>query len=282
MSFEQTLFALCFGRTLLLLERSFRGGSFAITKLVAQKGITFTVATPTEYDSWLNHGLNERFRDSEWRVALSGGEHVADRLVTQFRDMGKVDLRLFNTYGPTETTVIATAMKIHYHTSNAGAGSPMAVGVPLPNYSVYAVDEQLEIVPPGVKGEIFIGGPGVADGYLNSHVTTSERFITDIFATDEAKAKGWSMMHRTGDVGRWTANGALLIEGRMTGDTQVKLRRIRIDLREVEAAIMNEAGSSLSEVVVSVRSSTPESSEFLLAHVVLNPAYQEAEHKSFL
>ncbi|KAK8037345.1 hypothetical protein PG991_000691 [Apiospora marii] len=244
MSLEQILFALCFGGSIFLPERSLRGDACAIAELIAQKGITFTVATPTEYGSWIKHGYTDSLAESSWRVAVSGGEHVANHLVTRFRDMGKADLRFYNTYGPTETTVIATAMEVQYEDGNSSTlGGPTAAGFPLPNYSV---------------------------------------FVEDIFATEEARAKGWTRMHRSGDVGRWTANGALLIEGRITGDTQVKLRGIRIDLREVEGAILKEAGSSLSEAVVSVRSSTSEPSEFLVSHVVFDPAYPETRRANFL
>ncbi|KAK7973237.1 hypothetical protein PG988_007371 [Apiospora saccharicola] len=271
MSLEQILFALCFGGSLVLLQRSLRGDACAIAEFIAQKGITFTVATPTEYGTWLEHGRTDYLAESGWRVAVSGGEPVTNRLVTRFRDMTKADLRLFNTYGPTETTVIATGMEVRYNDDDSmGPDGAPAAGHPLPNYSVYVVDEQLELVPPGVQGEILIGGPGVADGYLNNQVLTSERFVEDIFATNEAKAQGWTMMHRSGDLGRWAANGALCIEGRITGDTQVKLRGIRIDLREVEDAILKQARGYLSEAVVSARSSTPEPSgaRKLLQHIL--------------
>ncbi|KAI1457563.1 hypothetical protein F4805DRAFT_174045 [Annulohypoxylon moriforme] len=281
MSFEQIFFALCFGGSLYLLPRNLRGDAYAITDLIARKNITFTVATPTEYSSWLAYRQNSVFPSCEWRTAISGGETVTHGLLAQFRDLHKADLRLFNSYGPTETTVIATAMELKYSDDDSHYDS-IAAGFTLPNYSVYVVSEDLNLVPPEVQGEIYIGGPGVASGYLNNPTLTAEKFVPDVFAADEAKAKGWSMMHRTGDLGRWTKDGALLIEGRISGDTQIKLRGIRIDLREIEDAMVKAARSSLSDVVVSVRRSAPGSPEFLIAHVVLHSQVPVDEHESLL
>ncbi|KAI2473089.1 hypothetical protein F4781DRAFT_427851 [Annulohypoxylon bovei var. microspora] len=281
MSFEQMFFALCFGGSIYLLPRSLRGDAYAITDLIAQKGITFTVATPTEYSSWLTYRHTILLPSCKWQVALSGGESVTNSLLAQFRDLHKTDLRFFNSYGPTETTVIATAMELKYADDDSQCDS-IAAGFVLPNYSVYVVSDDLNLVPPEVQGEIYIGGPGVASGYLNNPVLTAERFAYDKFAVDEAKAKGRIMMHRTGDLGRWRKDGALLIEGRISGDTQIKLRGIRIDLQEIENAMLKAFRDCLSDVVVSVRRSTPESPEFLVAHVVFDSLLSEEERGNIL
>ncbi|KAI1090155.1 hypothetical protein F5B19DRAFT_334347 [Rostrohypoxylon terebratum] len=280
MSFEQIFFALCFGGSLYLLPRSLRGDADAITDLIAQKNITFTVATPTEYSNWLTY-KHASLPSCKWYTAISGGEAVNFGLLAQFRDLNKADLRLFNSYGPTETTVIATAMKIKYANDDTHHDS-IPAGFALPNYSVYVVSDDLSLVPPEVQGEIYIGGPGVASGYLNNATLTAEKFVLDVFATDEAKAKGWTTMHRTGDLGRWTKDGALLIEGRISGDTQIKLRGIRMDLREIEDAIIKASNGSLSDVVVSVRRSTLESPEFLVAHVLFDSKYPEEGREGLL
>ncbi|RYP16090.1 hypothetical protein DL766_009227 [Monosporascus sp. MC13-8B] len=274
MSFEQMLFALCFGGSLYLPPRSLRGDAYAITDLIAQKGITFTVATPTEYSSWLTYRHNNLLSGSKWRVALSGGEPVTNSLLAQFRDLHKPDLHFFNSYGPTETTVTATSMEIRYEDDVSHCDS-IAAGFVLPNYSVYVVSEHFNLVPPEVQGEIYIGGPGVAAHYLNDPTLTAEKFVPDVFAANETKAKGWTMMHRSGDLGRWRKDGALLIEGRISGDTQIKLRGIRVDLREIEDAMLKAAGGSLSDAVVSIRRSTSESHEFLIAHVVFDSLHPE-------
>ncbi|KAI0888665.1 uncharacterized protein GGS22DRAFT_61892 [Annulohypoxylon maeteangense] len=281
MSFEQMFFALYFGGRLHLLPRSLRGDACAITDLIARKNITFTIATPTEYSSWLTHRHTSTLPSCKWRLAISGGEAATHGLVAQFRDLRKTDLRLFNSYGPTETTVIATSMELKYADTESLYDS-IAAGFTLPNYSVYVVSEDLSLVPPEFQGEIYIGGPGVAIGYLNNPILTAEKFVPDVFATDEAKAKGWTTMHRTGDLGRWTKDGALIIEGRISGDTQIKIRGIRMDLKEIENAILKAACGSLTDVVVSVRRSTPESPQFLAAHVVFDSQHPEEEREGLL
>ena len=131
-----------------------------------------------------------------------------------------------NLYGPSETTTYSTWVRM-------SRGEPFAphIGRPIANTRVYILDGSREPVPIGVVGEIYIGGAGVARGYLNREPMTAERFMKDSFAkTAEAR------MYRTGDMGRWLADGNIEYLGR--NDFQVKIRGFRIELGEIESRLL--------------------------------------------
>jgi hybrid polyketide synthase/nonribosomal peptide synthetase ACE1 len=266
MCYAQMFMSLGHGGSVVLLPRDLRGDPLAITEIIARQGITFTNATPTEYSSWLRYGNPAFMRNSQWQTAISGGEHVRESLLQQFQQLGLSTLRVFNSYGPTEITWGVTSGEL-LHGEEAVQRSGVSAGNVLPNYSVYLIDEDLRPVPPGIAGEIYVGGPGVAAGYLKNPILNSERFKRDTFAPQHLRTRGWTMMHRTGDSGRWNWDGTLVIEGRRGTDSQVKLRGFRFDLRDVEHAIIDAAAGFISEAVVSVRCSSVESPEFLVAHV---------------
>ncbi|KEY71796.1 hypothetical protein S7711_06548 [Stachybotrys chartarum IBT 7711] len=269
LSYIQIFTALCHGGTLYSLPRHLRGDAPAIAELIVNEGITYTLATPTETSSWLRYGDTEHLRDSSWRTAICAGEIIAETLLSQLRSFEKPDLRFYNAYGPTELGVVS-AIEVDYRASESLHKNGVPAGFPLPNCSVYVVDKQMKLCPPGVQGELYLGGIGVAEGYLNNSALTAERFMPDSFAVGEWKAKG--MMHRVGDLGRWNNSGSVVIEGRVSGDTQIKLRGIRLDVQEIESAILVAANGQISEAVVTLRQSSPDATEFLVAHVVFDPS----------
>jgi hybrid polyketide synthase / nonribosomal peptide synthetase ACE1 len=272
LSLVQIFTALCFGGSLYLISRQQRGDAEAISKIVADQGVTFTCATPSEYATWLHYGKRNLHSSAAWKTALCAGEPVPFSLVEKFASLGRTDLTLYNLYGPTETSLTCTATQVSLNTSCG----PIAAGHPLPNYSVYVVDEQLRPVPVGMQGEIYIGGPGVGLGYLNQPELTSARFVPNILDKPKDDAGSWKTMHRTGDLGRWLKDGQLLVEGRI--DTQVKLRGLRIDLAEVEHVILDVADGELCEAVVSVRRSSLDEPDLLIAHIVFARADTNRQH----
>ncbi|KPY86808.1 non-ribosomal peptide synthetase [Pseudomonas syringae pv. tagetis] len=142
-----------------------------------------------------------------------------------------------NNYGPTETTVVATSGRVM-------ANGSLHIGGPVANTRVYVLDERLRPMPVGVPGELYIGGAGVARGYLNQPQLTEARFVADPFS-DDARAR----MYRSGDLVRWNADGTLDYLGR--NDDQVKIRCMRIEPGEIEAVLTSLEG--VKDAVVLVR-----------------------------
>ncbi|MCF5332595.1 amino acid adenylation domain-containing protein, partial [Pseudomonas syringae] len=149
---------------------------------------------------------------------------------------------LINNYGPTETTVVATSGLID------AKQSVLHIGRPIANTQVYLLDAHGQPVPIGVSGEIYIGGAGVARGYLNRPELTAERFLDDPFSAEPA-----ARMYRSGDLGRWLADGNIEYLGR--NDDQVKLRGVRIELGEIEAQLRQIA--DIRDAVVIAQEDTP-------------------------
>jgi acyl carrier protein len=145
-------------------------------------------------------------------------------------------------YGPTETTVWSTCCRVR----NPDDG--ISVGRPIANTTVWVLDRNRELCPTGVPGEIYIGGVGVALGYLNRPGLTAERFIEDPFTVIPGMR-----LYRTGDLGRWTADGQLEFLGR--SDFQVKVRGFRIELGEIESRLVEH--SEVKQTVVVVREDRP-------------------------
>ncbi|KAL8749171.1 MAG: hypothetical protein Q9184_006913 [Pyrenodesmia sp. 2 TL-2023] len=137
-----------------------------------------------------------------------------------------------------------------------------------PNYAIYILDQALNPLPVNVPGEVFIAGAGLDPDYLDKRTLTDESFLHNPYASPWFQSQGWLAMHRTGDQGRLTAEGKLVLEGRIEGDTQIKLRGIRIDLRDVEAAVIQAAAGQVTDAAVSARETA--GNVFLVAHVVLN------------
>ncbi|BBP70467.1 hypothetical protein PHLH6_24710 [Pseudomonas sp. Seg1] len=164
------------------------------------------------------------------RTLLIGGDRLR-----QFNRQQSFEV--INNYGPTEATVVATSGRID-------AGQALHIGKPVSNTTVYLLDDQLRPVPMGITGELYVGGAGVARGYLNQPELTAERFLRDPFSS-EPQAR----MYRTGDLARWRADGNLDYLGR--NDDQVKIRGVRIELGEIETALGSHA--AVQEAVVQVR-----------------------------
>ena len=188
------------------------------------------------------------------RCLLTGGDRVDPRALATILQWNPGQ-HLIHCYGPTETTTFA--LTHHVREVPAGAAS-IPIGQPIANAQVYILDEQRQPVPVGVVGELYIGGAGVARGYLNRAELTAERFVPNPYAP-EASAH----MYRTGDLGRWRPDGSVEFLGR--NDRQVKIRGFRIELEEIEAKLIDCAG--VREVVVLGREDAP-GEKRLVAYVV--------------
>jgi hybrid polyketide synthase/nonribosomal peptide synthetase ACE1 len=270
-SLWQIMVSLCIGATVVVASSFVRADPVALTDLILSENVTCTLATPTEYLAWLRYGRSS-LRASRLITALCGGEFMSGGLISEVKALQKPDLRLINAYGPAEITFACSGKEVAYNLQSTSE-SPAQPLYTLPNYSVYIVDQALKPLPFGIPGEVVIGGAGVAQGYLDNSKTT-ERFSTDRHASSFFQEMGWTSIHRTGDRGKLMPDGGLVLLGRMDGDNQVKLRGIRINVEEIETAIINYSAGVITQAVVSVRLDKGPSNDtqFLVAFAVLADA----------
>jgi enterobactin synthetase component F len=201
----------------------------ALARLIRHSGVTHVQATPSLWRVLLS--------SSETRLngvhALVGGEALSAELAARLKSMAA---RVTQFYGPTETTVWSTAFEIE----EVGTVAP-PIGRPILNTRLYVLDEDREPVVTGAIGELYIGGAGVAKGYLKRPELTAERFIADPFAGDGSR------MYRTGDLVRWSDAGLLEFIGR--ADDQVKINGHRIELGEIESLLLHHPAVAEAAVV---------------------------------
>jgi amino acid adenylation domain-containing protein len=233
----QALSQLLSGRSVVLVPAEVRADGQAMLDFLARERIQAFDCTPAQFELLIEHGLLRR-GDGDLRMVLIGGEALSSRA---WDAAAASPLHCFNVYGPTECTVDATLAPIR-------AGLAPHIGRPLANTRVYILDGERQPVPVGVAGELYLGGAGVARGYLHRPELTAERFLDDPFG-DEAGAR----MYRSGDLGRWREDGRIEYLGR--NDFQVKIRGHRIELGEIEARLGECEG--VREAVVVAREDQP-------------------------
>ncbi|EXL31150.1 Syringopeptin synthetase C [Pseudomonas syringae pv. syringae str. B301D-R] len=211
---------------------------------------------------WHNQPQAAAQRLAEVRLINVTGDALSAQKLKLWDEVRPAHTRLINTYGPTEATVSCTAAYVSHDAIAGSEGSGNAtIGKPMANTRIYLLDAHQQPVPYGVAGEIFIGGDGVARGYLNLEEVNAERFLADPFSNSpEAR------MYKTGDLARYMADGRIEYLGR--NDFQVKVRGFRIELGEIEARFGNCAG--VKEAVVIAREDTP-GDKRLVAYVVGQP-----------
>ena len=207
----------------------------SISEQIEQHGVTHLQCTPTLAQSALldpaSHPAFARLQE-----LLLGGEAVPEALVARVHQLAP-QCTVRNMYGPTETTVWSTTAVLR-------PGEPVTIGAPIANTSIHLLDRHDAPVPPGVTGELCIGGRGVVRGYHGRDDQTAERFFTRV-ASDGAHEE---RLYRTGDLARWNPDGSLVFAGRL--DAQVKVRGYRIEPGEIENALMRHSAVSHAAVVV--------------------------------
>jgi amino acid adenylation domain-containing protein len=205
-----------------------------IAEFVRHGDITHLLALPSLYKSLLLHSTNNEL--ASLRTIIVAGEPCpADLVTAHFHHLP--DARLFNEYGPTEMTVWCTV----YEASPTRYYSSVPIGTPLPALNAYILNPLMEPVDRGEAGELYMGGPQVARGYLHRPDLTAERFLPDPFA----ELPG-ARLYRTGDLARRTEEGEIDFLGRT--DQQVKIRGHRVELGEIESALRQHP--QVREVVV--------------------------------
>lgn len=233
-SIHQMLLPLVAGGTCIVLPPEDVGDPDRFMQTMVRSAVTHLDVVPAFAAVIADHAL---IGLPDLEVFILGGEVLPPPLLSKLR-VRLPNCRFFNMYGPTETCVDATGFEIPADWSNA----PIPIGRALSNYRVYILDEYLRPLPHGVIGEIYISGIGVARGYWRQPRLTAERFLACPFGAPGER------MYRTGDRGYRDGNGDFAFCGR--DDEQVKLRGGRIELAEIEAALIGQAGVEQAAVVV--------------------------------
>ena len=239
---------ICGAKIVIASHQLAMNGSGLATALDKSSAITFMQATPATWRLLLA---------AEWEgnsrlTVLCGGEALANDLAIQLQKKSK---DVVNVYGPTETTVWSTAYRLP---NEINVDKTIPIGRPIANTQLYIVDKNLQLVPVGITGELYIGGEGLARGYLNQIELTAKKFIKHPFSEDPHER-----LYKTGDLARYLSDGTIECLGRI--DNQIKLRGFRIELGDIEATLSQYP--QLRAVAVNIYQPTPENKR-LVAYVV--------------
>lgn len=249
----ELMLPLSVGAEVIIASRDEATDAAALAALLSASDATVMQATPATWRMLIDTG---------WQApagfkALIGGEALAKDLAQQLLAM---NIELWNMYGPTETTVWSTCWRVSCPTRHPERG--ISIGRPIANTQIHILTDARQPCPLGVAGEIWIGGAGVASGYLNRAELSAERFVPDLFST-----RPGARLYRTGDRGRWRVDGQLEHLGRL--DYQVKIRGFRIELGEIEETLASQ--STVSTAIVLAREDVPGDVR-LVAYIVENDA----------
>jgi amino acid adenylation domain-containing protein len=254
-SVEQTWLALTTGATLVLIEEEKLLSSNTFNSYLEEKGVTHLHSTPSFLEGVDFEGLVSLCR------VISAGEVCKPLLAKKVLN----NHTFYNKYGPTETTVSSTiqeVVKVH------ALKHKIPIGRPIANTQAYILNDNLNLLPQGVIGELYLGGKGLAKGYLNRSDLTQECFIDNPF--------GGGKVYRTGDLARWLADGTIEFSGRLDG--QIKLNGVRIELGEIESHLNTFEGIKAS--VVSLREI--ENNKSLVAYYIAEGKIPESKLKGHL
>jgi amino acid adenylation domain-containing protein len=255
-AFQEIFSTLCTGGTLVMLDEYVRRDARALLQLLEAQSIERLFVPPLMLQSLAECFKAQPSVPRGLKEVITAGEQlrISPEIIELFRQLP--GCRLHNHYGPTETHVV-TALTLTGEPSSWPALP--SIGRPIANTQIYLLDGHRQPVPVGVSAEIYIAGANVARGYLDRAALTEARFVRDPFSADPQ-----ARMYRTGDVGRWRADGTIEYLGR--NDDQVKLRGYRIELGEIERQLARYA--AVREAAVIAREDVP-GEKRLVAYVTL-------------
>ncbi len=242
--------ALLHGGRLVVVPHLVSRDPAAFLGLLARERVTVLNQTPSAFYQLMAADRENPGHALALRYVVFGGEALELGRLDDWYDRHADDApTLVNMYGITETTVHVSYVALDRKTAAAGTSS--TIGVNIPDLRVYVLDEYLRPVPPGVTGEMYVAGEGLARGYLGRHALTAERFVADPFA--HLFGERGRRMYRSGDLARRRPDGTLEYFGR--ADHQVKIRGFRIELGEIEAVLAEHP--DVADAAVVVREDTP-------------------------
>lgn len=208
------------GHTLVIVPEEIRADGQALLDFLATEALDVLDTTPSQLSLMIEAGLLDQDRITPGKI-LIGGEAISPHT---WRQLTQSSIRFFNLYGPTECAVDATVVDISSYPDAAVIGKPLA------NVRVYVLDHALRPVPIGTPGQLFIGGTGVGRGYFDRPDVTAEKFLPDPFAGNGSR------MYATADIVKYLPDGSIVFLGR--SDRQVKVRANRVELGEIETALL--------------------------------------------
>ncbi|MGW7574974.1 non-ribosomal peptide synthetase [Streptomyces sp. NPDC054765] len=238
--------AMIAGHELHLLDELTRRDPARMVDYIVRHGVAQIDVTPSYAQQLLAEGLLDG--ETPLRTLMLGGEAVSETLWSELRTA--TTTTVFNYYGPSEFCVEASGCALPEYES-------ASIGRPVHNTQIHVLDEQLNPVPPGVLGELYLAGANLGRGYMGRAALTAERFVANPYGAPGER------MYRSGDLARWTTEGFLRFAGR--SDDQIKLRGFRIELGEIQMAV--DAQSAVADSAVIVREDVP-GDKRLVAYVV--------------
>nr|WP_249596338.1 non-ribosomal peptide synthetase [Peribacillus frigoritolerans] len=266
--------ALLHGGKLVVVPHSISRSPEEFLQLLVKEGVTVLNQTPSAFYQLMqaDRKMPALGQDIKLRFVIYGGEALElSRLEDWYSRHPENAPYLINMYGITETTVHVSYLELNRDITSIKANS--LIGCAIPDLGVYVLDASLQPVPPGVVGELYVSGPGLARGYLGRPGLTADRFVANPFSSTGSR------MYRTGDLARWLVDGSLDYIGR--ADHQIKIRGFRIELGEIEALVAQH--SHVEQVAVVVREDNP-GDKRLVAYVVCasNVTFDPANVRQFV
>ncbi|MGM0940413.1 MAG: amino acid adenylation domain-containing protein [Bacillota bacterium] len=249
--------ALLYGGKLVIVPHEISRSPEAFLKLLVDEKVTVLNQTPSAFYQLIqvDRQMEDVSQELNLRYVIFGGEALDLHRLEEWYERHEENYpQLINMYGITETTVHVSYKELDKASIALNANSVIGQGIP--DLGVYVLDDYLNPVPPGVVGELYVSGAGMALGYLGRPDLTADRFIANPYGTSGSR------MYRTGDLACWKHDGSLDYIGR--ADQQVKLRGFRIELGEIEAVLTKHPG--IDDVVVMVREDQP-GDERLVAYI---------------
>lgn len=228
--------ALLKGGKLVLVPKMVARDTGSFLQLVRENGVTVLNQTPSAFYNFMNEESAQPGKDLQVRCVIFGGESLSPGKLVQWRERYP-ETRLINMFGITETTVHVTIKEITEYEIENNINS---VGIPIPTLSAYVLDNRGKRRPIGIAGQLYVGGAGVAAGYLNRPQLTAEKFVDNPFDPG-------NVYYASGDLARIDSGGEIIYMGRI--DHQVQLRGFRIELEEIENQLLKVEGVNGSVVV---------------------------------
>jgi amino acid adenylation domain-containing protein len=259
--------ALLYGGKLIVIPQMVTRDPHLYLEILKKERVTILNQIPSVFYHIIDEELKYREPELGLRYVIFGGEALNPGKLQEWKEKYP-GTRLVNMYGITETTVHVTYKEITGTDIRTGRSN---IGKPIPTLTAYVMDKHLRLLPPGVPGEICVGGKGVSRGYLNRPGLTREKFVPNPFRSDEC-------LYRSGDLARWVdGEGNMEYMGRI--DHQVKIRGFRIELGEIECQLLKY--DKINEAVVVVKADETKD-KHLCAYIVPAKEFSVSQLRGFL